>query len=87
MAFAFLEAWRGLPMPFGPADATTAFVLPSRLVGCFIHPNSLGVAVMGLLGFWISYSGLPRRPLQLFFLALPPVLLPDREQGWWLGCC
>lgn len=76
-----LEAWRGLPMPFGPAVASTASVLPSRLVGSFIHPNSLGVAVLGLLGFCMAHSGLPRRPPLLFLLALPPLLLARSGTG------
>ena len=59
-----LEAWRGLPMPFGPLPtvvgasgvvALPAVALPTRLVGSFIHPNGLGVAVMVLLGFALSY--------------------------------
>jgi hypothetical protein len=59
-----LEAWRGLPMPFGPAPSLAgasgavpmpAVALPTRLVGSFTHPNALGVAAMVLLGFALSY--------------------------------
>lgn len=59
-----LEAWRGLPMPFGPAPTVAGgsgavplpvASLPTRLVGSFIHPNALGVAVLVLLGFALSY--------------------------------
>lgn len=54
-----LEAWRGLPMPFGPLPTGTgpqaAVALPTRLLGSFSQPNSLGVAALLLLGFALSY--------------------------------
>ncbi|MCX5969657.1 MAG: hypothetical protein NTV57_18890 [Cyanobacteria bacterium] len=79
-----VEAVRGLPMSFGPAAAQFAQAslgLPTRLVGSFIQPNSLGVALAALLGFCIAY--LPNRRLlpPLALLALPPLLLARSATG------
>jgi hypothetical protein len=76
-----LEAIRGLPMPFGPLPSPESLALPSRLVGSFIQPNSLGVAVLGLLGFALAYGPRGRRPLLLLLLALPPLLLGRAATG------
>ena len=94
-----LEAWRGLPMPFGPPPSVAedygtvpwqAVALPTRLVGSFIHPNALGVAVMVLLGFALSYlpthqgnrqaSAAAIRP-GLWFAALVSLLLSRSATG------
>lgn len=79
-----VEAIRGLPMVFGPpADqlAQASLALPTRLVGSFVQPNSLGVAMVALLGFCICY--LPQRRLLplLALLALPPLLLARSGTG------
>lgn len=76
-----LEALRGLPMPFGPVVETTVSAFPSRLVGSFIHPNSLGVGVLGLLAFCLAYGVRSGRPQLLFLLALPPLLLGRSGTG------
>jgi len=82
-----LEAIRGLPMPFGPLLPPGGLPLPTRLVGSFILPNSLGVAVLGLLGFALAYGPQGRRPLALLVVALPPLLLGRAATGLvgWLG--
>jgi hypothetical protein len=85
-----LEAWRGLPMPFGPspmlpsdgsAPPLTAMAVPTRLVGSFIHPNSLGVAALVLLAFVLSYrrprAGLPG----LWVVSLTCLLLARSATG------
>lgn len=79
-----VEAVLGLPMSFGPpADQLTqaSLGLPTRLVGSFIQPNSLGVALIVLLGFCIAY--LPNRKLlpALALMALPPLLLSRSATG------
>lgn len=79
-----VEAVHGLPMSFGlPANqfAQASLGLPTRLVGSFIQPNSLGVAVVALLGFCIAW--LPNRRLlpTLALLALPPLLLARSATG------
>ncbi|QPN64294.1 hypothetical protein [Synechococcus sp. CBW1004] len=77
------EALRGLPMPFGPAlvggsavgtSVQAGLAIPSRLVGSFTQPNSLGVAAVVLLAFAISYlphhkTGPPRASSR--FMAVP----------------
>jgi hypothetical protein len=79
-----LEAIRGLPMPFGPAPTGSIppddLTLPTRLVGSFIQPNSLGVAVLGLLGFALAYGPRSRGPL-LLLVALPSLLLGRAATG------
>ncbi len=76
-----VEAIWGLPMSFGPPAAQLAQAsagLPTRLVGTFILPNSLGVAVVALLGFCMAY--LPkRRALILLAIAALPLLMLARS--------
>jgi hypothetical protein len=78
-----LEAWRGLPMPFGPPPSFAggsgtvplpAVALPTRLVGSFIHPNALGVAVVVLLGFALSYLPTHQENRQASAAAIRPGL-------------
>ena len=76
-----LEAIWGLPMSFGPPAAQLAQAtagLPTRLVGTFILPNGLGVAMVSLLGFCMAY--LPqRRALMLLAVATLPIVLLARS--------
>lgn len=79
-----VEAIWGLPMSFGPpADqlAQASLGLPTRLVGSFILPNSLGVAMVALLGFCMAYLPGRRAPAVLAILALPPLLLARSGTG------
>jgi len=76
-----MEAIWGLPMSFGPPAAQLAQAsvgLPTRLVGTFILPNILGVAVVCLQGFCMSY--LPqRRALMPVVLAVLPIVMLARS--------
>ena len=82
-----LEAMRGLPMAFGPWTQNIAplpFALPSRLVGSFVHPNSLGAAVVCGFGFCLAY--LPQRRLLPWLVAIGLVLvLAARSAAGLLG--
>ena len=76
-----MEAIWGLPMSFGPPAAQLAQAsvgLPTRLVGTFILPNILGVAVVCLQGFCMAY--LPqRRALMPVVLAVLPIVMLARS--------
>ena len=79
-----LEAIWGLPMPFGPpvaqlAQASSGF--PTRLVGTFILPNSLGIAVVSLLGFCMAYLPQRRAVMPLAIAALPIFILARSGTG------
>ena len=76
-----LEAIWGLPMSFGPPAAQLAQAtagLPTRLVGTFILPNGLGVAMVSLLGFCMAYMP-QRRALMLLAMAALPILMLARS--------
>ena len=79
-----VEAIWGLPMSFGPlaAQLTQAGqALPTRLVGTFILPNSLGVAVVCLLGFCMAYLPQRRVLLPVALAAMPIVMLARSGTG------
>lgn len=79
-----VEASWGLPMSFGPPAAQLAQAsvgLPTRLVGTFILPNVLGVAVVCLLGFCMAYLPQRRALIPLSIAALPIVMLARSGTG------
>ena len=79
-----VEAIWGLPMSSGPPAAQLAQAsmgLPTRLVGIFILPNILGVAVVCLLGFSMSYLPQRRALLPLSMAALSIVMLARSGTG------
>ena len=80
-----VEASWGLPMSFGPPAAQLAQAsvgLPTRLVGTFILPNILGVAVVCLLGFCMAYLPQRRALMPLAIAALPMPCGPVRSHPW-----
>ncbi len=79
-----VEAIWGLPMSFGPPAAQLAQAsagLPTRLVGTFMLPNSLGVAVVSLLGFCMAYMPQRRALMPLAITVLPIVMLARSGTG------